>query len=95
MYGADPKFTALGTKSGGRALFAEAGVPHPEGREGLRSRDDIVDAVLELVAARPGIESLVLKHDEGVSGYGNAVLDARAERGGARHGRAAAKRTSP
>jgi hypothetical protein len=77
MYGADPKFSVLGTKSGGRALFAEAGVPHPEGREGLRSFDDIVDAVLELVAARPGLESVVLKHDEGVSGYGNAVLDVR------------------
>jgi hypothetical protein len=77
MYGADPKFSALGTKSGGRALFAEAGVPHPEGREDLRSPDDVVDAVLELVAARPGIESVVLKHDEGVSGYGNAVLDVR------------------
>ena len=37
MYGADPKFAALGTKSGGRALFAGAGVPHPEGRAGLRS----------------------------------------------------------
>jgi hypothetical protein len=77
MYGADPKFSALGTKSGGRALFAEAGVPHPDGREGVRSLDDVVDAVVELVAARPGIERLVLKHDEGVSGYGNAVLDVR------------------
>jgi hypothetical protein len=87
MYGADPKFSALGTKSGGRALFAEVGVPHPEGREGLRSVDDVVEAVLELVAARPGIEALVLKHDEGVSGFGNAVLDVRgldrADRGGA------------
>ena len=77
MYGADPKFTPLGTKSGGRALFAEAGVLHPEGREELRSFDDVVDAVLELVAARPGVESLVLKQDEGVAGYGNAVLDVR------------------
>jgi hypothetical protein len=84
MYGADPKFSVLGTKSGGRALFAEAGVPHPEGREGLRSFDDIVDAVLELVAARPGIESVVLKHDEGVSGYGNAVLDVRGLEGAGR-----------
>lgn len=84
MYGADPKFSVLGTKSGGRALFAEAGVPHPEGREGLRSFDDVVDAVLELVAAKPGVESVVLKHDEGVSGYGNAVLDVRGLEGAAR-----------
>jgi PGM1 C-terminal domain len=84
MYGADPKFSALGTKSGGRALFAQAGVPHPEGREGLRSVDDVVDAVLELLAARPGVEALVLKHDEGVSGYGNAVLDVRGLAGAGR-----------
>ena len=84
MYGADPKFSTLGTKSGGRALFAEVGVPHPEGREGLRSHDDIVDAVLELVAAKPGLESLVLKHDEGVSGYGNAALDVRGLHGAER-----------
>jgi PGM1 C-terminal domain len=84
MYGADPKFASLGTKSGGRALFAEAGVPHPEGREGLRSVDDVVDALLELVAARPGIESVVLKHDEGVSGLGNAVLDVRGLEGASR-----------
>ena len=77
MYGADPKLSAFGTKSGGRAVFAEAGVLHPEGRAGLRSVDDIVEAVLELVAARPGVESVVLKHDEGVAGYGNAVLDVR------------------
>ena len=84
MYGADPKFSSLGTKSGGRALFAEAGVPHPEGRENLRAPEDVVDAVLELVAARPGIESVVLKQDEGVSGYGNAVLDVRGLEGAGR-----------
>ncbi len=84
MYGADPKFTALGSKSGARALFAEAGVPHPQGREGLRFVDDVVDAVLELVAEKPGIESVVLKHDEGVSGLGNAVLDVRGLEGAGR-----------
>ncbi len=40
--------------------------------------------MLELAAARPGIESLVLKHDEGVAGYGNAVLDVRGLNGAAR-----------
>ena len=34
MYGADPKFAALGTKSGGRALFAEAGVATSRGSRG-------------------------------------------------------------
>jgi PGM1 C-terminal domain/Pre ATP-grasp domain len=84
MYGADPKFSELGTKSGARALFDEAGVAHPEGREGLRSVGDVVDAILELVAARPDVESVVLKHDAGVSGLGNALLDVRGLHGATR-----------
>ena len=84
IYGADPKFSELGRKSGGRALFAEVGVPLPEGREGIRSVDDLIDAVLELVAARPGVESLVVKHDSGISGHGNAILDVRGLNGAGR-----------
>ena len=84
IYGADPKFAPFGTKSGSRALFAEAGVAHPAGRDELRSTDDIVDAVRELVAARPEAEHFVLKHDEGVSGIGNAVLDVRGLQGASR-----------
>jgi hypothetical protein len=75
MYGADPKFAALGSKSGSRRLFAEVGVPHPLGREGLHSSGDVVEALVELLSARPDLEAVVLKHDEGVSGLGNAVLD--------------------
>jgi hypothetical protein len=77
MYGADPKFNALGTKSGSRGLFVEAGIAHADGREGLRSRDELIDAVRELVAARPEVETLVLKLEEGVAGFGNALLDVR------------------
>ncbi len=84
MYGADPKFSGLGTKSGSRALFAEAGVQHPQGREGVRTRDDVIEAVIELVSAKPSIGSVVLKHDEGVSGLGNAVLDVRGLEGAGR-----------
>ena len=43
MYGADPRTFALGTKSGARRIFAEAGVPHPLGVEGLRTADDLID----------------------------------------------------
>ena len=84
VYGADPKFAPLGTKSGSRSLFAEAGVAHPEGREGLRSVDGLLDAVLDLVRGRPGLESVVLKLDEGVAGFGNAVLDVRGVDGSSR-----------
>ena len=33
MYGADPRSSPYGTKTGCRRLFAEQGVPHPLGRE--------------------------------------------------------------
>jgi len=78
MYAADPRHASLGTKTGSRALFAEAGIPHPAGREDLRSVGDLADALCDLVRERPGLEQVVLKHDEGVSGYGNGVLDVRA-----------------
>ncbi len=75
MYGADPKDSFLGTKSEGRRLFAAAGVPHPAGREDLRSIDGVAAAIGELRAARPNLRRVVIKHNEGVSGYGNAMVD--------------------
>ena len=74
MYAADPRFSRFGTKSGCRRLFAEEGVVHPAGREDLRDLDDVVDAIVELRAERPGMRSAIVKHDEGVSGMGNATV---------------------
>jgi hypothetical protein len=39
MYAADPKHLDRGTKSGGRRLFAEEGVSHPDGAENVRTVD--------------------------------------------------------
>src|SRR5262249_32284023 len=50
MYGADPRLAPLGSKSGCRQLFAEAGVPHPLGVENLRTLDDMADAVIGMRA---------------------------------------------
>ena len=75
MYGADPKDAHLGTKSASRKLFAEAGIPHPAGRENLHTREDVAAAIVELRAERPGLRSVVVKQDEGVSGFGNATVD--------------------
>jgi hypothetical protein len=75
MYGADPRFTVLGTKSGSRRIFAEAGVPHPAGAEGIRTPDDLVDAVAALRAKTPSLTRVMVKLDEGVSGEGNATID--------------------
>ena len=75
MYGADPRHAPLGTKTEGRRLFAEAGVPHPVGREGLHTPDDVVRAITELRRDHPDLSAVVLKHNEGVSGFGNVILD--------------------
>lgn len=75
MYGADPKYLDFGTKSGSRRLFAEAGVPHPIGREDLWSEGDLVEALLALRAEKPAIRSVIVKLNEGVSGDGNAVVE--------------------
>ena len=75
MYGADPRHFELGTKAGARRIFAEAGVPHPLGAEGLKSEDDLIQAIVMLRHAKPALRQLVVKLNEGVSGEGNAMVD--------------------
>lgn len=71
---ADPGMEALCTKSGSRRLLRESGVPIPPGREDLRSEADVVDALLELHAQRPGLERAVLKLDTSVWERGHALV---------------------
>src|SRR5438874_790063 len=75
MYGADPKFFHLGTKSGCRKIFQEENVPHPLGHENLASRDDVIEAIKEMRARKPSIKQVLIKLNEGVSGEGNALID--------------------
>jgi PGM1 C-terminal domain len=75
MYAADPRFFPFGTKSGGRTLFAQEGVPHPLGFENLHTQEDLVGALARLRAARPGLAAAVVKLDDAVSGQGNATVD--------------------
>ena len=74
LNGVDPGLVPLGTKSGSRKVFREAGVPLPEGFEDLRSGDDVVEALDELQERRPGLRRAVIKLDESFSGEGNAVF---------------------
>ena len=75
MYGADPKFFPLGTKSGCRKIFMEENVPHPLGHEDIGSKEDLLNAIREMRAKKPSIEQVMVKLDEGVSGEGNAIVD--------------------
>jgi hypothetical protein len=74
LNGADPALSGLGTKSGSRKVFREAGVPLPEGAEDLRSEDDIIAALDDLRRSRPGIRRAVVKLDDSFSGEGNALF---------------------
>src|SRR5438046_3814088 len=77
MYGADPKFFPLGTKSGCRKIFMEENVPHPLGHEDIGSEEDLLDAITQMRTRKPSIEQVMVKLNEGVSGEGNAIVDLR------------------
>ena len=75
LYGADPRFFPLGTKTGCRRLFAEVGVGHPLGRGDLWSIEAVAEALAGLRKAKPGIGKAMVKLNETASGEGNAVVD--------------------
>jgi len=75
MYGADPKFFPLGTKSGCRKIFMEEDVAHPLGHENLGSKEELIEAIVQMRARKPSIKQVLVKLNEGVSGEGNALVD--------------------
>src|SRR5206468_7342213 len=72
LNGADPDLAHLGTKSGSRKVFREAGVPLPEGFEDLHSQQEIEEALIDLGARRPGIRRDVVKLNDSYSAEGHA-----------------------
>jgi hypothetical protein len=74
LNGVDPNLMHLGTKSGSRKAFREAGVPLPLGEEDLRTEHEVVSALTDLRARRPGLRRAVVKLNESFSGEGNAVF---------------------
>ena len=75
LYGADPRHLPFGTKTGCRRLFEEAGVTHPLGREDVSDLDGVVDALRWMRATKPQIARAIVKHNDGVAGRGNAVVE--------------------
>ena len=61
LNGVDPALANLGTKSGSRKIFREAGVEFPEGFEDIRSEEDAVEALDELRVRRPGIRRALVE----------------------------------
>lgn len=77
LLAADPDLLYLGSKSGSRQLFAECGVPCPDGSKLLKNAQDLAEAAAELWERQPSLQRMVVKLDEGFSGEGNAILDLR------------------
>jgi hypothetical protein len=77
LLAADPDLLYWGSKSGSRQIFAESGVPYPDGSELVNNADDLAEAAAELWERQPHLQRMVVKLNEGFSGEGNAVLDLR------------------
>lgn len=75
IYGCDPALQRLGSKSGSRAVFHEAGVPTPDGVEDLADAAQIAAALADLKRRDPSLKRAVVKLNEGFSGEGNALFD--------------------
>lgn len=80
LNGLDPDLLHLGTKTGNRRIFAEAGVDYPAGSEELRGEQDIVDALIDLGRREPDLGRAVVKLNEGFGGEGNGVFTFPARR---------------
>jgi len=74
LNGVDPNLIHLGTKSGSRKVFREAGVELPMGFEDLRTEHDVASALGDLKKARPSLRRAVVKLNESFSGEGNALF---------------------
>jgi hypothetical protein len=74
LNGVDPRLSTLGSKSGSRKVFREAGVECPLGAEDLRTTQDVAEALGDLRRLRPGLRRAVVKLNESFSGEGNALF---------------------
>ncbi len=75
IFANDPALEHLGSKSGARKIFREAGVTLAPGVEELRDARDIVEALVELKTGDPGLRRAAIKLEYGTSGEGNATFD--------------------
>lgn len=72
--GTHPARRGVATKSNGRRLLRQAGVPVPQGVEDVHSAREVVDAIDRLKAEQPRLQAVVIKLDDSVAGDGNVVV---------------------
>jgi len=74
LHSVDPLLSDLGTKSGCREVFREAGIDFPYGFERLTTIDEVIDALVDIKQRDRGITKGVVKLNDGFSGEGNAIF---------------------
>lgn len=74
IYANDPALNHLGTKSGNKEVFREAGIRMPDGAEHLRDAGDIARGLADLKRRNPELRRAAVKLNEGFSGEGNATF---------------------
>ena len=77
VYGPDPSLDRWGTKTGSRTIFAEEGVPHAPGVEGIATLNDLAAGIQHIQRMSPAVQKVIVKLDSAVSGLGNATVDVR------------------
>ena len=70
----DPSLLRLGSKSGGREVFSDAGVRYPPGTGDVRSESDALQALDDLLEEHPTLERAVVKLNDSFAGEGNGVF---------------------
>jgi len=74
LFGCDPELLPLGSKSGSRRIFREAGIAMADGAEDLADLDEVAEALAALRGRQPGLAKAVVKLNEGFGGEGNAIF---------------------
>ena len=80
LNGLDPELNHLGTKSGSRKVFREAGVPHPPGYEDLKDKDDVERALVELGREHAGLAARRREAERQLLGRGQRRVPLPGER---------------
>ncbi|MEL6261038.1 MAG: peptide ligase PGM1-related protein [Cyanobacteria bacterium J06626_6] len=70
----DPDLLYWGTKGGSRQIFAECGVPFPDGSELTHDPTALAEVTAALWERQPELKRIVIKLNEGFSGEGNALF---------------------
>ncbi len=74
LNGLDPSLAHLGSKSGGRRVFKEAGIEMPAGIEDIYTPEEAAEALGELKRQRPSMKRALIKLNNSFSGEGNALV---------------------